>query len=79
LAEHDIERASSIDLRGVLYADIGAAAALDAVPAGILVDLEQTAGIEYQALRIFVGKLSDIALIGSQHNLCDRFDGLRAP
>lgn len=64
LAEHNIERPGSIDLGGVLYADVGAAAAFNAIPAGILVDFEQIAGIEYQALRIFIGKLSDIGLIG---------------
>src|SRR5215471_5687349 len=79
LAEHDVERPGSIDLSGVLYADIGSAAAFDAIPAGILVDLEKIAGVEYQALRIFIRKFSNVRLIGSQHYLSDRFDGLRSP
>ena len=43
LPEQDVDEAAAIELRGVLDADVGAAAALDAVPAGELVDLEQIA------------------------------------
>ena len=54
LAEQDVDVAAAVELGGVLDADVGAAAAFDAVPAGELVDLEQVAVVEDQALRVFV-------------------------
>jgi hypothetical protein len=48
-------------------------------PAEILVDFEQIAGVENQTLRVFVGKLSDVHLIGPHNDLGDRFDSLRSP
>ena len=59
LAEQRVDEAAVVELRGVLDADVGAAAAFDAVPAGELVDLEQVGVVEHQALRVFVGQLAD--------------------
>ena len=68
-----------IELCGVLHADIGAAAAFHAIPAGEFVDLEQIRIVENQALRVFVGKRADAGFIGPQDELRDRLDRLRAP
>ena len=62
-----------------MYARIHAAAAFRAIPSRILVDFKQIAGVEDQALRVFIGKLSDAHLIGPQDELSDRLDGLRPP
>ena len=64
LAEQHVEEAALIELRGVLHADIDAAAAFDAVPAGELVDPEQVAVVEDEALRVFVRQLSDLGSFG---------------
>ena len=66
LPEHDIEEAAAIELRGVLHAGIRAAAAFDAIPAGELVDAEQVAVVEDQALRVLVRQLADAGLVRPQ-------------
>ena len=63
----------------VLNADVGAAAAFDAVPAGELVDLEQVGVVEDQALGILVRQLADAGLVRPHDDLRDRLDGLGAP
>jgi len=79
LPEHHIDVAAAIELGGVLDAHVRPAAALHAVPAGELVDLEQIRIIEDQALRVLIGERTDAGLIGTQDELGDRLDGLRAP
>ena len=83
LAEQGVDRAALVELRGILQAVIGAAAAFHAVPAGELVDLEQIAVVEDQALRIlvrdlFVGDLA-VRLVGAGDYLNDRLERLRSP
>ena len=48
LAEQRVDEAALIELRGILHAVIGAAAAFDAIPAGEFVDAEQVAVVEGQ-------------------------------
>ena len=79
LAEQRVERAAVIELRGVGQPVIGAAAALDPVPAGELVDLEQIGVVEDQALRILVRPPADLRFVRPRDHLGDRLDGLRAP
>jgi hypothetical protein len=54
-----------------LNTGIDAAAALDAVPAGELVDLEQIRVVEDQALRVLVGQRIILRLVGPQDDLRD--------
>jgi hypothetical protein len=79
LAEQYVDEAALVELRGVLHAVIGAAAALDPVPAGELVDAEQIAVVEDQALRVLVRPLADLRFIRPHDHLGDRLHGLRAP
>ena len=79
LAEQRVDGAAAVELRGGLDADIGAAAALDAVLAGELVDAEQIAGVEDQALRVFVGQLAGLGLVRTDDDLRDRLDRRGAP
>src|SRR6185503_18986506 len=66
-------------MRRVLNASVQSCAALDAVPAGELVDAEQVAVVEHQALRVLVRQLADAHLIRPDNKLGDWFDRLRAP
>ena len=79
LAEQRVDEAAPVELRGVLHAVVGAAAAFDAVPAGELVDPEQIAVVEHQALRVLVRPASDLLLVRPHDHLRDRLDRLRAP
>ena len=79
LAEQHVDEAGAVELRGVLHADIRPAAAFGAVPAGELVDAEQIAVVEDQALRILVRQLADELLVRAHDDLGDRLDRLRAP
>ena len=79
LAEQRVDEAALVELRGILHAVIGAAAALDAVPAGELVDAEQVAVVEDQALRVLVRPFADLRFVRPRDHLRDRLDGLRAP
>ena len=63
LSEQHIDRAAAVELRGRLRADIGAAAAFDAIVAGEFVDAERIA-IEHHALGVFVGQLAGVGFIG---------------
>src|SRR6185437_9654471 len=73
------EGAAIVELRRVLNAIIGAAAAFDAIPAGELVDPKQIAGVEDEALRILVRPAAGLRLVWARDDLGDWLDRLRAP
>ena len=79
LSEQYLDGPSAVELRGRLHADIGAATAFDAVIAREFIDAEQVAGIVYQALGVFVGKLARIGFIGTNDDLRDRLDSRGPP
>ena len=68
-----------VELRRVLHAVVGPAAAFNAIPAGVLIDAEQIAVIKHQALRIFGWPTSDLLFVWPDDHLRDRFYRLRAP
>ena len=79
LSEQYLDGPSAVELRGRLHADIGAATAFDAVIAREFIDAEQVAGVVYQALGVFVGKLARIGFVGTNDDLRDRLDRRRTP
>ena len=79
MSEQGINLAAAIELRGVLNARIQSPAAFDPVPAGKLIDPEQVAGVEVQALSILIGKGADLGLVRARDDLRDRLEGLRSP
>src|SRR6185295_9330219 len=78
LAGEDTSIATVVGLEGILQADVGARAGLDAVVAGELRHLEQIGVIEDEALGILVRQpvLLDRSL--ASDDLADRLDDMRA-
>src|SRR5204863_5822843 len=54
LTDHRIKESTAIELGRILHAGVQPAAALDAIPTGILVDLEKVAGVEIEVLGILI-------------------------
>src|SRR5205085_71800 len=79
LPKQSVDAARAVELRGVLHASIEPRSALDAVVTGELVDGEQVAVVEDEALRVFIRQLTDCAFVRPHNELGDRLDGLRTP
>ena len=78
LARKDARIAAVVGLEGVLQADVGARAGLDAVVAGELVPLEQVGVVEHEALGILVGQVVLPHAVLAGDDLADGLDDVRA-